>query len=190
VRSTTQRYRPSRSEGSMPRRASRGVMPRARSASRRSVESYALSPCSLVGRLRGRPGRPRAPMIGGMASTNGRSWVPSWALAAERRTAKGMPFRSTTRWYLEPGLPRSTGFGPVASLPFWPGRSKSRRSPGPSRWTLHRPTSPEAARVGAAKLPLPANRATVASRWCHYHSRVPSGATATDSPCARQRRCQ
>jgi hypothetical protein len=72
--------------------------------------------------LPGRPGFPRGPMIGGMASTSGRSWVESWALAAERRTASGMPFRSTTRWYLEPGLPRSVGLGPVCSPPFWPGR--------------------------------------------------------------------
>src|SRR5205823_14119444 len=30
----------------------------------------------------------------------------------------GMPRRSTSRWYLEPSLPRSTGFGPVAAPPF------------------------------------------------------------------------
>jgi hypothetical protein len=52
-------------------------------------------------------------MIGEMASTKGKSWVASWALAAERRIANGIPLRSTTTWYLEPGLPRSTGFGPV-----------------------------------------------------------------------------
>jgi len=66
-------------------------------------------------------GLPRGPMIGGMASTSGSSWVASWALAAESRTASGMPLRSTTKWYFEPGLPRSVGFGPVASPPFWRG---------------------------------------------------------------------
>ncbi len=77
-----------------------------------------MSACSLAGRLRGRPGRPRGPMMGGMASTSGSSWVESWALAAERRTARGMPLRSTTRWYLDPALPRSVGLGPVCSPPF------------------------------------------------------------------------
>jgi hypothetical protein len=96
---------------------------RSQRARRRGEESYALSACSLAGRLRGRPGFPRGPMIGGMASTSGSSWVASWALAAESRTASGMPLRSTTKWYFEPGLPRSVGFGPVASPPFWRGKA-------------------------------------------------------------------
>jgi hypothetical protein len=50
---------------------------------------------------------------------SGMSWVASWALAAESREAKGLPLRSITRWSLEPGLPRSTGFGPVCSPPYW-----------------------------------------------------------------------
>src|SRR5215213_78526 len=103
--------------------SNRGVMARARRARRRGQESYALSACNLAGRLRGRPGRPRGPMIDGMASTSGISCVASWALAAERRRASGTPFRSTTTWYLEPGLPRSTGLGPVCSPPFSPVRS-------------------------------------------------------------------
>jgi hypothetical protein len=102
----------------MSRRASRGTMPRAQRARRRSEASWALSAWSLAGRLRGRPGFPRGPLKAGMASTRGSNWVESWALAAESRTAKGMPWRSTTRWYLEPGLPRSVGFGPVCSPPF------------------------------------------------------------------------
>jgi hypothetical protein len=80
-----------------------------------------MSPCSLAGRFRGRPGLPLGPMIDGIASMSGSTWVPSWTLAAERRTASGIPVRSTTTWYLEPGLPRSVGFGPVCSLPFWRG---------------------------------------------------------------------
>src|SRR5215831_16111378 len=35
-------------------------------------------------------------------------------LAAESLIASGTPVRSTTRWRLEPGLPRSGGFGPVS----------------------------------------------------------------------------
>jgi len=53
-----QRCRPSRALESIPRRASRGVMPRAREARRGVKESYALSAWSLAGRFRGRPGRP------------------------------------------------------------------------------------------------------------------------------------
>ena len=34
-------------------------------------------------------------------------------LAADSPTASGMPHRSVSRWYLDPGLPRSTGLGPV-----------------------------------------------------------------------------
>ena len=89
----------------------------ARRARRFSEESYALSACSLAGRFRGRPGRPRGPTIGGMASTTGSSSFESWTLAAESRTASGMPLRSTTRWYLLPRLPRSAGFGPVSLAP-------------------------------------------------------------------------
>jgi hypothetical protein len=36
-------------------------------------------------------------------------------LAADSPTASGIPPASTSRWYLEPGLPRSTGFAPVNS---------------------------------------------------------------------------
>jgi hypothetical protein len=38
-------------------------------------------------------------------------------LAADRPTASGIPRRSVSRWYLDPGLPRSVGFGPVSSPP-------------------------------------------------------------------------
>jgi hypothetical protein len=34
-------------------------------------------------------------------------------LAADKQAASGMSPRSASRWYLEPGLPRSVGFGPV-----------------------------------------------------------------------------
>ncbi len=71
-------------------------------------------------------------MIGGMASTRGSSWVESWALAAERRTASGIPFRSTTRWYLEPALPRSVGLGPVCFAPlFGPDAEAVQARPAP-----------------------------------------------------------
>jgi hypothetical protein len=72
---------------------------------------------SLAGRLRGRPGQPRGPLTGGTASTIGSSSMESWVLAADSPTASGMSPRSTSRWYLEPGLPRSIGFGMVSSPP-------------------------------------------------------------------------
>ena len=172
----------------MPRRAMRGVMPRARRARRRSDESYALSPCSLTGRFRGRPGRLRGPMIAGIASTSGRSWVASWALAGERRTASGMPCWSTTRWYFDPGLPRSTGFGPICSPPFCLGRSRNRRSSGSSLWTPHPRASSAALRATVPRRQPLANRAGVANRSSRCHSRVPSGGTAKDSQCGAQRR--
>jgi hypothetical protein len=147
-----------------------------------------LSPCSLAGRFRGRPGFPRGPMIGGIASTSGRRCVASWALAGERRTDSGMPFRSTTRWYFEPGLPRSVGFGPDCSPPFWPARSGCRRLHGTSRWRPHRPTNSAVFRVAVPRPRLPANHAAAANKLSRSHSRVPLGGTARDSRCEAQRR--
>jgi hypothetical protein len=74
-----------------------------------------LSVCSLAGRLRGRPGRPRGPLTGATASMSCSSSIESWVLAADRRTASGIPVASISRWYLDPGLPRSTGFAPTSS---------------------------------------------------------------------------
>jgi hypothetical protein len=51
-----------------------------------------------LGRALARPPRfPRGSMIEGIASTRGTSSVESWALAAERYTADGMPLRSTIK---------------------------------------------------------------------------------------------
>ena len=80
---------------------------------------------------RGRPGRSRGPLIAGMASTRGSNCRASWALAAERWMASGIPFRSTSRWYLDPGSPRSTGFGPVCSPPFGPDTQGIEARPAP-----------------------------------------------------------
>lgn len=46
-----------------------------------------------------------------------RAWL-SWVLAAETATVKDSPARSDRAWIFEPGLPRSTGFGPVSPPPF------------------------------------------------------------------------
>ena len=61
------------------------------------------------------PGRPRGPTIAGTASTMASSSWESWVLAADNPTASGTPVASISRWYLEPGLPRSTGLAPTSS---------------------------------------------------------------------------
>src|SRR4051812_39798800 len=48
-----------------------------------------------------------------MACTNGISTRLSWVLAALTATASGRPAASVSTCSLEPGLPRSTGSGPV-----------------------------------------------------------------------------
>ena len=53
-------------------------------------------------------------MTAGTASTRCSSSIESWVLCATA-TAGRTPLASTTRWYLLPGLPRSTGLGPVSS---------------------------------------------------------------------------
>jgi uncharacterized protein (TIGR03083 family) len=82
----------------------------------------ALVAVQLGGPLPGRPRLPPGPLIAGTASTMASSSTESWVLAADSPTAKGMPRRSTSRWYLDPGLPRSVGFGPVSSPPVWRAR--------------------------------------------------------------------
>ena len=77
-------------------------------------KSCPVSACSFFGRLRGRP---RGLRIGQMVSTSSSSALESWTLAAVWIAASGTPFRSTTRWRLEPDLPLSVGFGPVFSPP-------------------------------------------------------------------------
>jgi hypothetical protein len=54
-------------------------------------------------------------MIAGTASTSSSNSCESWVLAADSPTANGIPVASISRWYLEPDLPRSTGFAPVSS---------------------------------------------------------------------------
>jgi hypothetical protein len=60
-------------------------------------------------------------MIAGTASTMGSSSRESWVLAADNPTANGTPVASISRWYLEPGLARSTGFAPTSSPHAAPG---------------------------------------------------------------------
>lgn len=57
--------------------------------------------------------------MGAMESTRGSMSCESWVFAAEISTVSGTPRRSHSTWIFEPGLPRSTGFGPVRSPPFF-----------------------------------------------------------------------
>src|SRR5215203_7502030 len=70
-------------------------------------------------------------MTAGTASTMASSSRESWVLAADNPTARGMPVASITRWYLEPALPRSTGFAPVSSPTPGPHAHAVNRCPGP-----------------------------------------------------------
>jgi transposase len=70
------------------------ISPRTR---HRLTQEQPLSACSLAGRRRGRPGRPRGPMTAGTASTMGSSSCESWVLAADSPTASGSPVASISR---------------------------------------------------------------------------------------------
>src|SRR3712207_448323 len=73
-----------------------------------------------------------------MACTRGISARLSWVLAAEVATASGRPAASVSTCSLAPGLPRSTGFGPVSGPPYlWrdPRATGSVLRPRPSAWS-------------------------------------------------------
>ena len=66
--------------------------------------------------------RTLGPRTAGLVSSSGSNSLLSWVLAADSITCSGSPFASHRRWYFDPALPRSVGFGPVSSPPFSPGR--------------------------------------------------------------------
>src|SRR5512138_2497260 len=89
-----------------------------------------------------------------MARTRGcRPWL-SWVLAADIPTASGRPVWSDSTWILEPGLPRSTGLGPVSPPPFSPARWRCPAAPESSPPAPGRPVHRE--RHGAAAATAPA----------------------------------
>jgi len=75
---------------------------------------------ALVGVQLGRsaPWSARHWRIAGTASTSASRSLLSCRLAGEILMARRMPLASTRMCRLEPGLPRSVGFGPVSSPPF------------------------------------------------------------------------
>ena len=117
-----------------------------------------------LGRALARPPRPPSRALDrGTASTIGSSSIESWVLAADSPAARGMPRRSTSRWYLESGLPRSVGFEPVRQPPVWRARSSCPGWPATSRAGPGGRDGP-AARGGAATRRRAASRAAAASR--------------------------
>ena len=102
-------------------------------------------------------------MTGGTALTIGPSSTESWMLAAGQAGASGMPRRSTTKWYLEPGLPRSVGFGPVSVPPLGAPRSARPRSPATSQYDRRGRAGPIAWR-SRCQTRRAASRAAAASR--------------------------
>ena len=179
VRSTTQRWRPRRSERSTPRRAMRGVIDRSRRSVRQRRWSQALSARSLFGRQRGRPRPRRTP---GTTSSTAASMRLSCRLAPLSSKPSGVPRASTTRWRLVPGRPRSVGFGPIFVFgderPLLRGWTRCRSRHGSSRARPPRPGAPAAHGAGRPArrsgppsnrwraAPHPASPAAGASRAC------------------------
>src|SRR5690606_16632338 len=125
---------------------------------------------ALVGVLTGRRlGLPKRCLIGWIWSTVRSSRRLSWTFAPEIWTLKGRPFRSTVAWIFVPGLPRSTGLGPVWSPPDLArmliesiaARDQSIAAEVPSRlWIACSRSSQKPARVQAVKRSWPVDRAT------------------------------
>ena len=133
-------------------------------------EVVALVRVQLLGRL-----------IGLMPSSNSSKTFESWTLAAVRATASGTPLRSETTWRFEPGLPRSDGFLPTFSPPFWSPRSPNRARLAPSR--SRRPFPAGRARPGAARAtPQPPPARAGAASTCS-RSRSPSPWEASPRVC-------
>jgi hypothetical protein len=112
--------------------------------------------------------------------------VVSCTLAAVCIMTSGMPCLSTTRWRFEPDLRQSVGFGPVASPPRgrvpclhpgWPATNPVVRLP---------PSFPIASGVADPRRPLPAHRASAASRSSRCHSPSPAAAFPRECRSAEQ----
>jgi hypothetical protein len=145
-------------------------MPRLCSAWRQCAKSYPLSACSLAGRFLGLPMHCRT---GGTASISGSRSLLSCRFAFVRRRASGIPLPSTRRCRLLPDLPRSVGFGPIASPPFSPQTMRCRLQPGSSRWRSPYPGGRAAHGAAAPRPQQLANRASAASRSCRSRSPSP-----------------
>ena len=86
-----------------------------------------------------------------------------------------------------PGLPRSVGFGPTASPPFWPRCARYPRSPATNRASPPRRGAPAARRGGAATRPRAPSPASVASTSPRCRSPARPAASATGRRSAARR---
>src|ERR671914_1853220 len=91
--------------------------------------------------------------MGSTASMSSSKTIESCTLAAVVITARGIPFRSETRWRLVPFFPLSVGLLAVFGPPFWPGWKPNRVRPAPSR--SGRPPQGGREELGAEPLPHP-----------------------------------
>jgi hypothetical protein len=108
-----------------------------------------------------------------------------WRLAADSPTANGMPHRSTSKWYLDPGVPRSVGFGPVRQPPAWRARSSCPGTPATSRAGRYGRAGPATGGRAAATSRRAANRAAAASRSPDCRSRASRCVAAARGPSAQ-----
>lgn len=119
------------------------------------------------------------PLIWGIASSRGSSWVTSCRLPPLSLIASGVPWASVITWCFEPGLARSTGLGPVLGRPDVPAGT-SRRSP-PATSPASPPDAARSATPGGAD-PTPRPRSSPeadASTSSPTRTRAPAAATPT-----------
>ena len=86
---------------------------------------------------------------------------------------------STTRWRLLPGLPRSVGFRPLSSPPFWPPCWPSPTTRDSSRSGRLRPSDRATPDGADPRRRLPGSRAISASTSRRSHNPAPAGASPT-----------
>ena len=86
------------------------------------------------------------------------------------------------RWRFVPGLPRSVGFGPTASPPFWPGCWRCPGWPGSSRSGRLRPGGRAGPGAGGPRPRPPASRAAAASRSCREPQPISWGSISQGMP--------
>ena len=138
----------------------------------------------ILGLRRGRPGHPRS---GGIASTNGNSWVMSCRLALVSRAVSEFPCASGRIRRFDPALRRSVGFGRVFFPRATPGPRRCRRRRGPDPTGRVGATPPAAPYAAGATRPHVASARGVANmQYCPIRIPFPSGAFATGSRSVRR----
>src|SRR5512135_3172213 len=169
VRSTTQRIFPNPLPWGVRGRAKWFSIRRRFSPSRLRGVPYCRSPYRASGRRR-RP--PRGWRIRGTSSRSGIARSDSFRWAPLIRTAKGVPFPSTSRWRFEPFLARSVGFLPVSTPQKQRGSSGYPRRPSTSREAPRDRGGREGRARASSRRPAAASTGVAASK--SHRSRNPS----------------